>query len=97
MQQNRIDGDEGNRIEAEGRDREMAPAGMGSPTSEGRSRRSPRSAPASTAGVVIDDEEEAARREAVIRHALLPSKNITDATDTDEIWDEVFRGLGETH
>ena len=44
--------------------------------------------------IVINDAEEVARRDAIIR-ALQAVGNITDETDTDEIWDQVFRGLRE--
>jgi hypothetical protein len=44
--------------------------------------------------VVMTDEEWGARRNAAIR-ALRAVGDITDETDTDEIWDEVFRGLKE--
>lgn len=44
--------------------------------------------------IVTTDEERAARREAVLR-VLRKVGDITDETDTDEIWDEVFRGLKE--
>jgi hypothetical protein len=42
--------------------------------------------------VIMTDEEWEARRQAAIR-ALRVIGDITDETDTDEIWDEVFRGL----
>ena len=42
--------------------------------------------------IVMTDEEQAARRDAIIR-TLRVIGDITDETDTDEIWDEVFRGL----
>ena len=42
--------------------------------------------------ILMSDEEIAARRDAAIR-ALAAIANITDETDTDEVWDEVFRGL----
>jgi hypothetical protein len=51
--------------------------------------------PARTNGsgrVLISDEERAARRDAAIR-ALAVGGGITDETDTDEVWAEVFRGL----
>jgi hypothetical protein len=44
--------------------------------------------------VMMSDEEWAARRNAAIR-ALRAIGDITDETDTDEIWDDVFRGLTE--
>ena len=44
--------------------------------------------------IVMTDEEHAARRDAIIR-VLRVIGDITDETDTDEIWDEVFRGLRE--
>ena len=44
--------------------------------------------------IVMTDEEQAARRDAIIR-TLRVIGDITDETDTDEIWDEVFRGLKE--
>lgn len=40
----------------------------------------------------MSDEELAARRDAAMR-ALAAISSITDETDTDEVWDEVFRGL----
>ena len=42
--------------------------------------------------VVMTDEEWQARRDAAIR-ALRALGDITDETDTDETWDEVFRSL----
>jgi hypothetical protein len=42
--------------------------------------------------VLMDDEERAARRDAAIR-ALAAIGQITDETDTDERWVDVFRGL----
>jgi len=45
--------------------------------------------------VVMSDEEWTARRDSVVR-ALRATGDITDETDTDEVWDEVFRGLKET-
>jgi hypothetical protein len=51
--------------------------------------------PARTDGngrVLMSDEERAARRDAAIR-ALAAVGGITDETDTDEVWAEVFRGL----
>jgi hypothetical protein len=42
--------------------------------------------------IVMSDEEQAARREAAIR-ALAVVGQITDETDTDEVWAEAFRGL----
>ena len=42
--------------------------------------------------VLMDDEERAARRDAAIR-ALAAIGQITDETDTDERWADVFRGL----
>jgi hypothetical protein len=42
--------------------------------------------------ILMSDEEIAARRDAAIR-ALATIANITDETDTDEVWDEVFRRL----
>lgn len=42
--------------------------------------------------LVMSDEEWDARRDAALR-ALRAIENITDVTDTDAIWDEVFRGL----
>jgi hypothetical protein len=44
--------------------------------------------------IVMTDEEWEARSAAAIR-ALRAIEEITDETDTDEIWDEVFRGLKE--
>ena len=44
--------------------------------------------------IVMTDEEQAARRDAILR-MLRVIGDITDETDTDEIWDEVFRGLRE--
>jgi hypothetical protein len=44
--------------------------------------------------IVMTDEEQAARRDAIIR-TLRVIGDITDETDTDEIWDEVFRSLRE--
>jgi hypothetical protein len=52
--------------------------------------------PARTDGqgrVVMSDEEWDARRAASAR-ALKAVEGITDETDTDEVWGEVFRGLG---
>jgi hypothetical protein len=46
------------------------------------------------ARVVMTDAEWGACRNAGIR-ALRAVGDITDETDTDEIWDEVFRGLKE--
>ena len=40
----------------------------------------------------MSDAEQEARRDTSIR-ALAAIASITDETDTDEIWDEVFRGL----
>ncbi len=42
--------------------------------------------------ILMSDEEHQARRDAAIR-ALAAIAKITDETDTDEVWDEVFRGL----
>jgi hypothetical protein len=42
--------------------------------------------------LVMSDAEQAARRDAAIR-TLAAIAKITDETDTDEVWDEVFRGL----
>lgn len=42
--------------------------------------------------ISMSDEERAARRDAAIR-ALAVVGQITDKTDTDEVWDEVSRGL----
>ena len=42
--------------------------------------------------VIMTDEEWDARRDAAIR-ALRAIGEITDETDTDAIWDDVFRGL----
>ncbi len=44
--------------------------------------------------VVMSDEERAARRGAAIR-ALGAIGGITDETDTEAVWDEVSRSLGE--
>ncbi len=41
--------------------------------------------------LVMSDDERAARRDAAIR-ALAVVGKITDETDTDEVWAEVFRG-----
>ncbi len=45
-----------------------------------------------TGRVLMDDGERAARRDAAIR-ALAAIGKITDATDTEERWSDVFRGL----
>jgi hypothetical protein len=42
--------------------------------------------------VIMTDEEWEARRNAALR-ALRAVGDITDETDTNAIWDEVFRGL----
>jgi hypothetical protein len=42
--------------------------------------------------VLMSDEERAARQDAAMR-ALAAVSGITDETDTDEVWAEVFRGL----
>jgi hypothetical protein len=42
--------------------------------------------------VLMSDEERAARRDAAMR-ALVAVGDITDETDNDEVWAEVFRGL----
>jgi hypothetical protein len=46
--------------------------------------------------VIMTGEEWEARRNAAIR-ALRAIGDITDETDTDAIWDEVFRGLEGSH
>jgi hypothetical protein len=42
--------------------------------------------------ILMSDDERAARRDAAIR-ALAAVAGITDETDTDEVWADVFRGL----
>jgi hypothetical protein len=42
--------------------------------------------------ILMSDEEHEARRDAAIR-AMAAIGGITDETDTDEVWAEVFRGL----
>jgi hypothetical protein len=42
--------------------------------------------------LLMSDEERVARRDAAIR-ALAVVREITDETDTDEVWAEVLRGL----
>jgi hypothetical protein len=43
----------------------------------------------------LSDEERRARSEALVR-ALDEIADITDETDTDELWAEVFRGIDES-
>ena len=45
--------------------------------------------------IVMSQEEQEARRAAVIR-MLAVVHDITDESDTDEVWDEVDRALGES-
>jgi hypothetical protein len=42
--------------------------------------------------IVLSDDEWEARRAASVR-ALKAIGDITDETDTDSVWDDVFRGL----
>jgi len=44
--------------------------------------------------IVMSEEEWEARRAASIR-AMKALAKITDETDTDEVWDQVFKGLEE--
>jgi hypothetical protein len=46
--------------------------------------------------LVIDEEESKARSDAIQR-MLSVIRNITDESDTDEVWDEVTRALEESH
>jgi hypothetical protein len=51
--------------------------------------------PATGRMLPISDEERAARRAAAIR-AIKAIRRITDETDTDELWREVYRGIDES-
>ena len=54
----------------------------------------PRSAVDRATGRLLPQtEEERARRSAVLARALDDMAGITDETDTEEVWAEVFRGI----
>ena len=44
--------------------------------------------------IPLSDEERSARRDAALR-ALEAIHQITDETDTDEVWEKVYRGIDE--
>jgi hypothetical protein len=44
----------------------------------------------------LSDQEQKTRSEALVR-ALAEIAEMTDETDTDEIWADVFRGIDVTH